>query len=69
MRQAVAPKAAATHAPSRSQDQTAPASLPVPMPWTSAIGQAAYVSQCTTRQARCPSELRIRLVPVTAITR
>src|SRR5487761_64758 len=39
-----------------------PASVPVPTPWRTAKGQAAYGSQCTSRHAAWPMNPRTRLV-------
>src|SRR5437899_5472428 len=57
---------ALTQTIARIMNQAAQASVPVPKPWTMAIGHDAYVSQWTIRQAACPITPRSRLVTMIA---
>src|SRR5215469_12080278 len=56
----------ATHAASSARSHGSRLSVPVPRPCQRAIGQHAYASQCTARQAIYGNRVRIRLVMMSA---
>src|SRR5215469_324549 len=64
-----APATTTTQSASRNSSQGSLESVPVPRPCQSAIGQQAYASQCTPRQARREMRARSRLVITRASSR
>src|SRR5215469_1608076 len=64
-----APATTTTQSASRNSSQGSLESVPVPRPCQSAIGQQAYASQCTPRQARREMRARSRLVSTRASSR
>src|SRR6185312_10192769 len=58
MRTSAAKPTAATHAEVMPSIQADQVSVPVPRPWTTPIGHAAYVNQWIARQVRCPMKPR-----------